>query len=795
MVNFLEKGYTDLTGRTYPYKKPELPPWMGMQALPYQAMPQTPSEAAMAWLGGLTGPLEFMSKKGAEILSAPFRPAPTEPTWRPPTEEEKARGIFAYQPTGAEERAYEEWQAPGISTEALHLFKLPWTPEETKPWELTVKTPLEELAYLPLWMTGARGAVAPAQAAARGIERRTPQMIKTALKEEVGMARLPRPPVTPEPAQPAVKKLLDILKIEKPVLRETRALRHEELQRRAAMMGKAVAEGEPEAALARAAQLRAGKLPTAGTPLREQFTSEEATQLFGVVRDSPLQIYEKVRAYDAFNKILLTNEPLQRNEIRLLGEVFGPEFVARFDTLGRKAIKLALDLANLPRALIASGELSATLRQGGILLARRPYLAPQMVWKQIKAFFSKKSLQELDDAIRTDKDFTLFNELGGYTAPLPGKTAQLWKAEEAFMSRFTRHIPVVAQSERAYIGGLNYLRFESFKHGKRLFEKMGTTSDEDLRGLIKLITTASGRGNWSILKGDVGPIANAILFSPRLQLSRLQLPTYLFHKSPAVRKEAWRTLIQFMGFGVGILSMAKMAGAEIGFDPRSADFGKIKVGKTRLDIWTGFLQYARFLTQMITAQRKTETGEIVELNRAQVGRRFIQSKLAPAAGFLNDLLEGVTYMGEEMSFETESMRRQAYNRLAPMFWQDMIDAISEEGLMGGLVTSPGLFGVGVITYRPREAPIIGKSPSQQLEEQIWAKYPPYLKQIADQIKLLERTDPLKAKQLQRQHPQILSIRREIALSKIQGQQEITQRQQALEQVRKQREAALAALGG
>lgn len=604
------------------------------------------------------------------------------------------------------------------------------------------------------------------------------------------------PAVTPKPLTPreqATDKLFRVLKIEKPALRETEALRHVERTRRGAMMERAAAKGEPEAALARAGKLRAGKYPTAQTPIRERFSKEEASELFGTIRDSNLRIYDKAKANDAFVKLLYSDQPLQKGEIALLGEVFGPKFVSAYETLGRKVVKGLLDVANLPRAVIASADLSATLRQGGILLARRPYLGPGMLKAQIKSFFSKNELQKLDDIIRADKDFVLFNELGGYMAPLPGKTTQLWKAEEAFMTRFARKIPLIAQSERAFIGGLNYLRFNSFKHGLKLFRKLGATSERDLRGLVKLINIASGRGDWKLLRGDIGPLASAILFSPRLQLAKLQLPAMLLPKSAAeiahwgkymtpVRKEAWRTMIQFLGFGAGILSMAKLAGAKIEMDPRSTDFGKIKMGETRADIWTGFAQYARFASQFLTSERKeARGGAIRELQRTGVIGRFIQSKFSPGAGLVYDILAGRTYMGEELSFETESLRRQAFYRLTPLFFQDMIDATAEEGLMGSLFAAPAFLGVGMVTHRPGEAPILRKAKPgeisfaeasrmayQDIEARVWGNYPSELRRISDEIKKLENGDEaeqVKAKRMLMQYPAIMMARKLIALEK------------------------------
>ena len=630
-------------------------------------------------------PFEQWSKFAGRTLLSPFyktetgRPAVEQ--WTP----EKALAIEGRQRT--------PWRAPSFA-EAY---------EQQVPSGVRMAT--EAIAETPLWM-GLMGGLPPIRGpkvpkAAKAEVPIKPSVIPT---EAATAAETVAPPIAKSVEQEvAINKLLRIVKAEKPALQKTRQLRHAELQKRVAKMATALEKGEPEEALARAAKLRAGKMPIAEVPLREQFAPDEARQLYEVIRSSPLRPLEKTRAFDAFNKLFLTNELLQKNEITLLGEIFGPEFVKPFLTRGQRAVRIALDIANLPRAVLASSDFSATLRQGGILLARRPYLLPGMIKTQLKSFVSGKNLQVIDDIIRADSDFAVFSRLGGYTAPISGRVGALWKAEETFMTRFAHYIPLVQHSERAFIGGLNWLRFNSFKHGYNLFKKMGTTSEEDLRGLINLTNYASGRGSWRFLRGDIGPAVNAVLFSPRLVLSRLQLPTLLFDKSPAVRKEAWRTLIQFLGFGTGILSGLKLAGAEVEIDPRSADFGKAKIGNTRLDIWTGYIQYARFLSQFVTSSRKTTaTGRIVETTRLDVIRRFLQSKLSPMAGLIYDILAGQTYLGEELSFETESLRKQAYNRLTPLFFQDMIDAIATDGLMGGIAAIPGVLGVGVVSYREAE---------------------------------------------------------------------------------------------
>ncbi len=65
-------------------------------------------------------------------------------------------------------------------------------------------------------------------------------------------------------------------------------------------------------------------------------------------------------------------------------------------------------------------------------------------------------------------------------------------------------------------------------------------------------------------------------------------------------------------------------------------------------------------------------------------------------------MKGETYMGEPM-FEggKETVWRELRNRLTPLFYQDLWDAIEVEGLAGGLAATPGALGIGVITFEPR----------------------------------------------------------------------------------------------
>jgi len=505
--------------------------------------------------------------------------------------------------------------------------------------------------------------------------------------------------------------------------------------------------------------------------------------------------YDQYNATKAMEELVLEGKVPVESRMRLLEEALGPEFTSSIQEL-EKAGKLSqfLDIANLPRAVISAYDLSGMLRQGGILTTRlttagKVGTVGRVFKDMVKSFISEKHAMIMDDIIRERPYFMEYIEHGGYHAPLNGT---LSKSEEAFMSKLSRHIPGIRRSERAYITVLNDLRSESYHHTRQVFDNVVAKSgipitDQDLKGLANLVNVASGRGSiGAMTSGNMGPALNAVFFSPRLVASRLQWPAILLNPNTPklVRKEAMKQMAAFLGAGTTLLTMAKLAGASINANPLSSDFGKIKIGDTRLDIWTGYAQYSRFLAQLTTAQRLTSIKEIQNLNRDEVIYRFAQSKLAPATGLFWDIFKGESYMGEDIG----DIDAQAYNRLVPLFVQDLIDAINDQGAIGGLIASPAALGVGVITY-PDEALAARQQLSQkfnipdelwntseykealkivkpynEITEKAWEQYPE-LEAIAEQINVLKKTNKTLALQIQRQYPMILRIREQIARQK------------------------------
>ncbi|MEK7188800.1 MAG: hypothetical protein AAB685_03040, partial [Patescibacteria group bacterium] len=289
--------------------------------------------------------------------------------------------------------------------------------------------------------------------------------------------------------------------------------------------------------------------------------------------------------------------------------------------------------------------------------------------------------------------------------------------EEAFMSNWAEKIPgfgkIARASNRAYSGFLNKLRADTFDD---ILAKAKLAGVQETQGLISsaanFVNSATGRGSLGSLQGSY-PLFNAIFFSPRLMASRINLlnPNFYMKLDPFVRKEALKSLVSFGALGTTAISLAKLGGANVGDDPRSADFGKIKIGNTRYDNWGGFQQYMVLATRLATGKMiDSTTGKEFDLSEGfgSQGRlgalaRFFEFKTSPVASFALGQLRGKTAIGEEAKVAPEVLKR-----FIPMLAQDIFETYRERGIKGIPMATPAVFGVGTQSYGPK-VPLIERT--------------------------------------------------------------------------------------
>jgi hypothetical protein len=287
----------------------------------------------------------------------------------------------------------------------------------------------------------------------------------------------------------------------------------------------------------------------------------------------------------------------------------------------------------------------------------------------------------------------LITEVGNQTA-----------GEEAFISELAHKIPAVGRlvraSDRMWVTALNSMRSNLFY---QYMELNPTASNQEITEILDHIGNLTGRG-----RGKAGgkfekfaPELAAVFWTPRLFLGTFKTFTDPITK-PHIRKIAAGDLIQATGFLLGILGLASLIpGWEVEFDPRSTDFGKIKIGNTRIAFFGRHTQMIRVTAQILLAKKKaTSTGRIHSRKRLKIAAHYLRSKLSPPAGVAVDITTGKTFLGQRTEWgEPAFTTKYIYEHIAPMFLQDVVDAARYQGIGTALWTSPlGVHGVGMQTY-------------------------------------------------------------------------------------------------
>lgn len=527
-----------------------------------------------------------------------------------------------------------------------------------------------------------------------------------------------------KPVLTIAQKLVAAIKGARPIRKEAEVLMTAERARRAAKGIVALEKIPGERGFITAKAALKGELPKPEfAPIK--LAQQEVDELFDMIKEFPkMDFYDKITTQTGLAKILgqLGGQIPTTGEIRLLENVFGKELGEQI-LLKRpwqaKVGEFVLEAINMPRTLMTSMDMSAPLRQGLVMIIHRPKQGIRAFGRMFQFFGSERMFRESVEEIARRKTAPLMKQSGLFIADITGRAVSFTKREEAYMSKFAEKIPLVGRlvraSERAYVGFLNKLRADTFDDIAGEYLKGGMTPEtnpEVFRSLADFVNVATGRGGLAGLE-MVGPALNGVFFSPRFMTSRLAMfnPAWYASMPPLVRKEAAKSFVKFVSTGVGILSMASLAGAKVEIDPRSADFAKIRIGNMRWDIWGGFQQWTRFTAQMILGETKSSvTGKIKKLEPGFATRtrldwihQFAVGKLAPMPALTADLMRGQTLIGEEITLSQSAM-----SRLTPLYVQDIRDAIEEVGLISvPLIGGPAFFGVGTQVYGKKKGGSLG----------------------------------------------------------------------------------------
>lgn len=393
----------------------------------------------------------------------------------------------------------------------------------------------------------------------------------------------------------------------------------------------------------------------------------------------------------------------QEREIRLMQQ----EYENR--TNAQKAKDNFLNVLNVPRTLMASADLSAPLRQGIIATIAHPKLASKAFTEMLKQSVSQKRFDRWFFDLRETPSYEVMEKSGLYIAD--PHDPRLSAKEEQFMNNIAEKIPIIGKivkgSERAYVSYLNKMRVDLFIQGMQGFESSGMTiknSPDVYKAWASFVNNSTGRGKMPEVLENAAPLLNSAFFSPRLMAARLNMlnPLYYPKLPKEVRIMALKDMAAFITVGTSILALSALAGADIEKDPRSPNFGKIKIKGTTYDIWGGFQQYIVEFSQLLSGQTKSATTEIVRdldsrtfpyKTRIDDLLSFARGKLAPVPASIMNLGSGKKVTGERTN-----IFKEIRGWVTPLVISDALQAFNKDGLTGAFATAiPATFGVGVQT--------------------------------------------------------------------------------------------------
>lgn len=317
-------------------------------------------------------------------------------------------------------------------------------------------------------------------------------------------------------------------------------------------------------------------------------------------------------------------------------------------------------------ALMASGDMSSFLRQGGATIAMQPSLAPEFAAALFKSI-GRKGHAKLINKIEKGKDFSLKQRMGIDFA-FAGRGGE--GGDEFFENaELLERIPGIKQwveaSDRVFGGSLDELRdaladvLISDLRARGVSYSKNPKAYKDLGRFINIITGRAdiGNHNAALTKAYLN-LGRAIGFAPRYRISRMQFLTLplnrsFWHAAPEARRIIYKNYGRWfatMGALYGILAaLGWLTGGIVStyFDPDDDDFLKLKVGKARLDMTGGLQVPARFIGRLLLESYRGLTSQVTpEMAGKQmlsITGRYLYSGLDPRASLAVEWWNQETY--------------------------------------------------------------------------------------------------------------------------------------------------------
>lgn len=282
--------------------------------------------------------------------------------------------------------------------------------------------------------------------------------------------------------------------------------------------------------------------------------------------------------------------------------------------------------------------------------------------------------------------------------------------EEQFPTTLPERVPGIGRvfkaSEAAFSGSAMRMRTDLYDLLSTKAKENGVdmTIKSNAESLGKLINSLTARGQWGV-RGE-GAAIKLVMWAPKMLKANIDVLTaHNFGaglESKFARKEAAVNLLKIVTETAAIMTIANaIVPGSAETDPRSTDFGKIKIGDTRFDISGGASSVVVLASRLSTLSSKSSQTGLVTKYGTGFGERtafdalidFMVNKTTPAAGVVVTWLKGKDRDGEKFTWGSAAQR--AYIPIAIQNFMKMKDDITADKLVGAIVD---LVGIGANTY-------------------------------------------------------------------------------------------------
>lgn len=343
------------------------------------------------------------------------------------------------------------------------------------------------------------------------------------------------------------------------------------------------------------------------------------------------------------------------NKLKLETQKLTPEDLRK--NPGGTALRAVSSTGGLAKSLKASLDNSVIGRQGLKVLFTNP-----TVWL-------RNSAQSFVDLVKSFGGKEVMDEVKAEVLSRPNALNGLYEkeklavgvVEEAFPTSLPERVPGLGRFFKASQDAFTAFQYRTRADVFDRYIDIAQRANADTKGIGRVANSLTGRGTFGPRAESAVTHLNNVFFSPRFLKSNIDLLTvHALDRDIGgfARQQAALNMLKVVGGIASILAIAKAVNPDsVELDPRSADFGKIKVGATRFDVSGGMSSLVTLASRLITQSTKSSvSGNVSELNTGKFGAptgtdvltSFFENKLAPLAAAVNDVaIRGTDFKGDK----------------------------------------------------------------------------------------------------------------------------------------------------